>query len=88
MSQYIPTQWKNGQSPYINAFNLNHMEAGIESVHKELDDVVGGTTPVANATRAQSAATVDKATQTHIGGAKIWVDDSDPANPIGYIDAR
>lgn len=86
MSVYTPTQWKNGQEPYINAFNLNHLEAGVQDAHEEIEDIIDGTTPVANAIRADSARTVDGATETHMGGARIWVTTGD--NPIGYIDAR
>ncbi len=43
MSVYIPTEWKNGQEPAINAVNLNHMEGGIRSAHEDItstaDDV-------------------------------------------------
>ena len=88
MSVYIPTQWRNGQEPFINAFNLNHIEAGIESAHQEIQELVDGTVPAGKATTADFAITVEKATQTHIGGAKVWVDDSDQSNIIGYIDAR
>ena len=88
MSTYIPTAWKNGQEPYINAFNLNHLERGIESAHEEIEELVDGTVKVKAAERADSAVTVDVATQTTVGGAKIWVDETDPDNIIGYIDSR
>ena len=88
MSVYIPTQWRNGQEPYINAFNLNHIESGIVSAHEEIEEIVDGTKKIAKATHADTSTTVDKATSTHIGGSKVWVDDSDPAHVIGYIDAR
>jgi len=82
MSTYIPTDWRNNQEPYINETNLNHLEAGVESAHVEIEEIVSGAVTVGH------AATVDKATQTHVGGALIWVDTTDPLNPIGHIDAR
>jgi hypothetical protein len=85
MSVYVPTAWRNGRDPYINAFNLNHMEFGIESAHEEIEDIIDGTTPVARASLSDRAITVDRATQTHVGGVRCWVDSS---NKIGYIDAR
>lgn len=88
MSTYIPTAWKNGQDPFINAFNLNHLEKGVESAHEEIEQIVDGTVKVKSAVKADTATTVDVATQTTIGGAKIWVDDSDANNIIGYIDSR
>jgi len=88
MSTYVPTEWKNGQDPFINAFNLNHLERGIESAHEEIEEIVDGTVVVAKATLADKATTVEVATQTTIGGAKIWVDETDPNNIIGYIDSR
>lgn len=88
MSTYVPTEWKNGQDPFINAFNLNHVERGIESAHEEIEEIVDGTVVVAKSALADRAITVDVATQTTIGGAKIWVDETDPNNIIGYIDSR
>ncbi len=88
MSVYLPHTWVNNQSPALNANNLNEMEAGIRNAHTEIEDIVTGATPVARAALADRATTVDVATQTTVGGAKIWVDTTDPANIIGYIDSR
>jgi len=88
MSVYVPTDWVNNTTPSINARNLNHLEAGIETAHQEISDIVSGATSVANATEAERALTVDPATETSTGGAKIWVDSADPANIVGFIDAR
>jgi len=83
MSVYVPTEWRNGQDPYINAFNLNHIEHGIESAHEEIEDIIDGTTPVARSSLSDRAITVDRATETHMGGVRLWVNGTD-----GYIDAR
>ena len=94
MSVYNPNTWVNNQQPALNATNLNHLEAGVESAHIELEalvsgvSVVGDPIKVAAATQADHAVSVDKATQNTIGGVKVWVDDTDPLNIIGYIDAR
>ncbi len=88
MSVYVPVVWRNGQDPYINAFNLNHLENGVKTAHEEIEQLVDGTIKVKAADRADTATTVDVATQTTVGGAKIWVDESDPNNVIGYIDSR
>ncbi len=88
MSTYIPTNWINNQSPAINAENLNHLEAGVQNAHKEIEELVVGSTSVAHAVLADSATTVDVATQTTVGGARIWVDTTDPLNIIGHIDSR
>ena len=40
MSTYIPSKWQNNQAPAINDVNLDHMEAGIESAHVEIEDRV------------------------------------------------
>jgi len=92
MSTYIPIEWKNGQAPYINAFNLNHIDAGIKSAHEEIDEILEDPATdrvtVKKAVVSETTETIPKATQTVIGGAKVWVDDTDPANVIGYIDAR
>lgn len=39
---YVPTVWKNGQAPALNAENLNKIEQGIVDVESKIDDV---TTP-------------------------------------------
>lgn len=88
MSVYVPTGWRNGQDPFINAFNLNHIERGAEAAHEEIEEIVDGTVKVAHAIRTETATTVDVATQLTVGGAKIWVNASNPDNIIGYIDAR
>ena len=88
MGTYIPSTWINNQIPAINATNLNNIEGGVDSAHSELNDIVSGATAVGKATNAEHAVTVDTATQTTVGGAKIWVDTTDPLNIIGHIDAR
>jgi len=88
MSVYIPTNWVNNTTPAINEDNLNHLEAGVQTAHREIEELIDGTTKAAKAARADSSATVDVGTQTITGGAKIWVDDADVNNIIGYIDAR
>jgi len=94
MGTYTPSTWVNNQQPALNATNLNNIEAGVSQAHEELNDLVIGTstegnpTSVAQAKAANHAVTVDKATMTTVGGVKIWVDSTDPANIIGYIDAR
>ncbi len=84
----MPTVWVNNTSPSLNARNLNHLEAGIQAAHNEIDDLVTGATSVGHTTTSDRAVTVDTATETEVGGAKIWVDETDPANIIGHIDAR
>jgi len=88
MSTYVPSEWVNGQQPAINAQNLNHLEAGVLSAHVEIEELVTGAVPVGNSELAEHATTVDRATQTTIGGAKVWVDTTDPDNIIGHLDAR
>lgn len=85
MSKYEPTSWNNASPPFVNASNLNKLEAGIESAHTEIEEIVDGTVKVV-AIHADSAVTVDYATQTHIGGAKMWVDDTTDIVQ-GFIDA-
>lgn len=36
MTIYSPINWVNDSVPAINASNLNHMDAGIQSAHTEL----------------------------------------------------
>ena len=86
MSTYIPTVWKNNVSPSINSTNLNHLESGIFSAHEEIEDMISGATPVGQATNALVAKTVDKASRLNLGGILMWVDTSDPNNPIGFIE--
>ena len=88
MSTYSPTTWVNNLNPAINADNLNHLEAGVSAAHAEIQEIVDGAVKVGKAVLADRAITVDKATQTTVGGAKIWVDTTDPLNIIGHIDAR
>jgi len=88
MSVYIPTTWLNNSTPSINANNLNHLEAGIASAHTEIENLVSGVTPVGHSLTADHAVTVDPASETEIGGARVWVDSTDPGNIVGYIDAR
>jgi len=88
MSVYDPHTWVNNLEPAINANNLNEMEAGINNAHLEIEQLVDGSVPAAKATLADKAVTVDPATELTIGGAKIWVDTTDPLNIIGHIDAR
>lgn len=88
MSIYVPSIWVNNQIPAINATNLNHLEGGVQSAHLEIEDIVDGTTKVGKCVEADRAITVDLATQFTIGGAKIWVDETNPSNIIGHIDVR
>ena len=88
MSNYTPTVWKNNQVPALNANNLNHLEAGIQQAHVDTSELITGAAKAGRSVIADRAITVDKATQTVVGGMKIWVDQTDPANIIGYIDAR
>ena len=88
MSVYVPSTWVNNQQPALNATNLNHMEAGVESAHIEITELVTGATKAGHATIADHATTVDPGTQTTVGGAKIWVDSTDVDNLVGHIDAR
>jgi len=86
MSTYIPTVWRNNTTPSINATNLNHMEAGVLHAHEEIEDMITGKTPVGHATTASIAESVKSASRVTIGGILMWVDESEPANPIGYIE--
>ena len=88
MSTYNTHVWTNNQEPALNANNLNEMEAGINNAHIEIEELVDGSVKAGKAVLADKAITVDVATQTTIGGAKIWVDTTDPLNIIGHIDAR
>ena len=88
MSTYVPSTWVNGQQPAINAVNLNHLEAGVTAAHVEIEELVTGATKAGHATTSDHAITVDVGTQTTVGGAKIWVDTTDPLNIVGHIDAR
>lgn len=78
MSVYVPTEWVNDQVPAINATNLNHIEEGIKTAHEEIESIVDGSTIIK----------VPPASETELGGVRLWVDDSDPGNIIGYIDSR
>jgi len=86
MSTYIPTVWKNNTTPSINATNLNHMEAGVLHAHEEIEDMIVGATPVGHATTANIATSVTAASRLNIGGILMWVDTTDPDNPVGYIE--
>jgi len=88
MSTYTPHTWTNNQEPALNADNLNAMEAGINNAHIEIEELVSGAVKVGKAVLADRAVTVDVATELTVGGSKIWVDTTDPANIIGHIDAR
>lgn len=37
--EYIPTPWKNGKSPAINADNLNHIESGINQTTTAVNEL-------------------------------------------------
>jgi len=86
MSTYIPTVWKNNVDPSLNPTNLNHLEAGTESAHEEIEDMISGATSVGRATIAMVANSVDKASRLNLGGVLMWVDTSDPNNPIGFLE--
>lgn len=38
---YTKTQWRNNQSPAINADNLNHIEQGVYDAHQAIDQLTG-----------------------------------------------
>ena len=86
MSTYIPTVWRNNITPSINAANLNHMESGVTNAHEEIEDIVSGATPAGHATVANVANSIDAASRLVIGGILMWVDTTDPSDPIGYIE--
>ena len=88
MSVYVPSVWVNNQIPALNATNLNHLEGGVQAAHVEIENLVTGATKAGHAVTSDHAVTVDKATQTTVGGVKVWVDTTDPGNIIGHIDAR
>lgn len=37
---YTKTQWRNNQSPAINADNLNHIEQGIYDAHSNIETLL------------------------------------------------
>jgi len=86
MSTYIPTVWRNNETPSINASNLNKMESGILHAHEEIEEMVSGATSVGHAASANIANTVTAASRLNLGGVRMWVDTVDPANPVGYIE--
>ncbi len=86
MSVYIPTIWKNNTVPSINAENLNHLEVGANSAHVEVRDIVVGNVTVGQASTAKLALSVRPASRIVVGGIRMWVDESNPVNPIGYIE--
>ena len=86
MSVYVPTVWKNNTTPSINATNLNHLELGVEKAHVEIAQFVTGEVAVGHATTANVALSIDAANRISIGGILMWVDETDPSNPIGYIE--
>ncbi len=86
MSNYIPTVWNNNTTPSINAENLNHLEAGVDSAHEEIEDIITGVTPAGKAVSAIQADTIEAASRINVGGILMWVDISDASNPIGYIE--
>jgi len=86
MSTYIPTVWRNNVVPSINATNLNHLEAGVMHAHTEIEDMITGVTAVGHSTGALTAKSVDAASRINLGGIMMWVDNSDPSNPIGFIE--
>ena len=88
MSVYVPTVWVNNQAPSINAANLNHMESGVYYAHIEIEQLVTGEIKCGHAILADNAISIDNATQTTIGGARIWVDSTNVNAVIGYVDAR
>jgi len=86
MSTYIPTVWRNNETPSLNSTNLNHMEAGVLHAHEEVEDMVSGATTVGHASTANIANSVTAATRLNLGGIMMWVDTVDPENPVGYIE--
>ncbi len=86
MSTYIPTVWRNNVAPSINAANLNHLESGVFNAHTEIEDMIAGKTPVGHSTSSITAKSVDAASRLNLGGILMWVDNSDPSSPVGYID--
>lgn len=85
MSTYVPTAWRDNETPSINATNLNHMEAGVLHAHEEIEDMITGATAVGHATTANVANSVTAASRLNLGGIMMWVDTTDSANPVGYI---
>ena len=86
MSTYIPTVWKNNETPSINATNLNHMEAGLTQAHVEIEEMVSGAVTVGHAATANVANTITAASRLVLGGVMMWVDTTDPASPIGFLE--
>lgn len=43
---YIKTNWVNGQTPAINADNLNKIETGIKGAHDGIDNILGTIAPI------------------------------------------
>lgn len=41
---YTKTQWRNNQSPAINADNLNHIEQGIYDAHSNIETLLPSVT--------------------------------------------
>ena len=86
MSTYIPTVWRNNTTPSINALNLNHMEAGVLTAHEEIEDIITGATPAGHAITCNVANSISAASRIVIGGILMWVDTTDPDDPVGYIE--
>jgi len=86
MSNYIPTVWRNNVTPSINATNLNHLEAGVNSSHDEIEDMITGATPVGHATTALLAYEVEAASRLNLGGVLMWVDNTNVDFPVGYLE--
>ncbi len=48
--------------------------------------MITGATAVGNATTALVAESVAAASRLNLGGILMWVDTTDPLNPVGYIE--
>ena len=70
MSTYVPTDWTT-EVPIMED-NLNHLEGGVESSHSEIEDIATGKTVVAAALETDKARFINAATQTSIGGIKVY----------------
>jgi len=85
-TKYIPTEWKNGTSPALNANNLNHIEQGIKNLSDDVNaieqTVQDNTNRIAE---IENGNTIPCSTKDTLGGVRVEVIDNGDGTYTGKI---